>query len=104
MFMLNGQIIRYSNVNWTDNFTIKDKSSIESIQSCYTTKGNSKNGLLDISQESQNIATSEDILILIDFSRSQQRNPSVLPESPITSSPLFSPCLSPTLPEHVSNS
>ena len=104
MLMPNGQIMRYSNVDWTDNSPIKDKSSTETVQPCHITKGNAKNGLLDISQESQNTATSEDILIPIDFSRSQQHNPPILSESPTTSLPLSSTRLLPTPPEHASNS
>lgn len=39
----------YSNIDWTDNFPIKDKSSIKIVQPCHITKSNTKNSLLDIS-------------------------------------------------------
>ena len=44
------------------------------------------------------------MLIPIDFSSCQKHNPSILPDSPTTSSPLSSPRLSPTPPDHTSDS
>ena len=104
MLMPNGQIMRYSNVDWIENFPTKSKSIVETVQPCHITKGNAKNGLLDISQGSKNTATSEDILIPLDFSSSQKQNPPIPPDSPTTSSPLSSPRFSPTPPDHTSDS
>ncbi len=51
----------------------------------------------------KNAATSEDILILIDFSSSQKHNSPIPPDSPTTSSPLSSTRFSQTPPDHTSD-
>lgn len=101
MFMLNDWIIKYSNVNETENFFIQSLSNTKTVLFYYLTKCNIKKALLNISHEWKNTVTSKDILIFINFSNPQQRNPLISLDFSTTSSLLSLPRLSSTPFNHI---
>ncbi len=95
MLMPNGQIMRYSNVDWIGYFPAQNRPTSETAKQCYITKSNFNNGLFDSFKKLKNPVTLEDIVIPIDFSTPQQHNTPIPPEPSITSSPLSSSPSSP---------
>lgn len=72
--MLNGQIIRYSNVDQIENFTIQTMYNLKTDKYHHKIQNNPSNGLFDSSKELENSTVSEDILIPINFRSSKQHN------------------------------
>ena len=95
MLMPNGQIMRYSNVDWINNLPTQDTPKVKTTKYCHFPEHNLTGGLFDSQEELKNQGRPENILIPIYLNSLKKHNISSTPRTSSTTSPLSTPPLSP---------
>ena len=96
MLMPNGQIIKYSNVDWINKLPTQDSLKIETTKYYHFPEHNPTSGLFNSQKKLKNQGCPEDILICFYLSSLKQHNISPILATSSTTSPLSTPLSSPT--------